>query len=61
MKKRSLHDKVILTITAIVYVVMLTCGCFLDSDDWRLFFRIETICFFYMTWFALANRGRKEL
>lgn len=58
MKKRSLHDRVILTVVMIAMIILLVSACFLDSGDFAEFFCILCGCEFVLAWFTLANRGR---
>lgn len=58
MKRRSLHDKVLILISYAVAVIMLVSACLLDSEDWKAFLIITCMCAGYLTLYTYANMDR---
>ena len=57
-KKQSRHNKGVIIRTWGVILTMLLCGCFLDSQDFNVFFTIMVFGMIYLTIFTVVNRDR---
>lgn len=58
IKRRSLHDKILILVNYVVAIIMLISACLLDSEDCMVFLTITAVCAGYLGLFTYANSDR---
>lgn len=54
--RRSLHDKILIGIARAMLIIMFTCLCMIDSEQWWLFVLVAMLCGSYLAVYTYANR-----